>query len=92
MFQFLLLHILFEIYENSSVGKKLANYTSNYFYSGDSLLNSICDTLVFVLGVYIVEKNNFLSNKKNTYIIIFIILLLNALIMYYDRVKYKKND
>jgi len=92
VFQFLLLHILFEIYENSSIGKKLANYTSNYFYSGDSLLNSISDTLVFVLGTYIVEKNSFLNNKKNAYIIIFTIILLNALIMYYDRIKYKKNE
>jgi len=92
LFQFLLLHTLFEIYENSSIGKKLANYTSNYLYSGDSILNSISDTIVFILGVYIVEKNNFLSNKKNTYIIIFILILLNALIIYYDRIKYKKND
>jgi len=90
IFQLFLIHTLFEIYENTSLGKKLANYTSNYLYSGDSLLNSISDTIVFVLGGYIVEKNKILSYKNNNYISIFIIILLNIYIMYYDKVKYKK--
>jgi hypothetical protein len=90
IFQLFLIHTLFEIYENTSLGKKLVNYTSNYLYSGDSLLNSISDTIVFVLGGYIVEKNKILSYKNNNYISIFIIILLNIYIMYYDKVKYKK--
>ena len=58
-------HILFEIIENSENGVKFINNKLTFWPGGkpkaDSLINSVSDTLFFIVGWLVAQKFSFLS-------------------------------
>ena len=87
LFWILIIHIIFELIENSENGHAIVNAINPHLYSGDSWINAIGDTIVFVLGAYLVKSTPYLRNRKNYLTIFTLCALLYVSVFSFDYIK-----